>query len=136
MTFFKAKKIVVTGASGLLGAHLVENLIAAGADVRAVVHNRPLQLVHPNVEVVRAELTQQQECDRVMRGMDMACFCASITVGAAQAVTNPMGAVTDNLVIAARSFQAACLAQVKRVLLVSSTTVYPAYNRPVRDEYL
>lgn len=134
MKFFENKNVVVTGASGLLGSHLVEQLLESGANVRAVVHRRAFRIQHPRLEVVTADLMQQSECDRVMQGMDCACLCASITVGAAQAVANPMIAVTSNLIMAAQSLQAASVMRVSRVLLVSSTTVYPAYARPVRED--
>jgi len=132
--FYKDKKIVVTGASGLLGMHLIPELLALGAKVRAVVHKRPLEIEDSRLEVVNADLTQEADCDSVMAGMDIACLGASVTVGAAQAIKNPMLAVTSNLIMAARSLQAACLADIKRVLVVSSTTVYPDYPRPVKEE--
>lgn len=132
--FYKDTLVLVTGASGLLGQHLVAVLLESGARVRAAVHRRPLTVHHPCLEVVRSDLTQQGEADRVMAGVEMACLTASVTVGAAEAIRNPMGAVTPNLILAARSLEAACLAHVRRVLLVSSTTVYPPYARPVREE--
>lgn len=132
--FFKNKKVVVTGSTGLLGRHLIESLLPMGATIRAVVHERPFSNHPTDLEFLNADLTEQDDCDKAMAGMDIACLCASVTVGAAQAIKNPMLAVTSNLVMAARSLQAACLAGIERVLLVSSTTVYPAYPRPVREE--
>src|SRR5579862_4111931 len=119
MGFFTDRRVVVTGASGLLGTHLVHDLLDAGAFVRAIVHKRPFATRHPALEIMQADLTQEADCNRAMSSADTVCLCASITVGAAQAVKNPMIAVTSNLVMAARSLQAACLAGVKRVLVVS-----------------
>ena len=35
---FRNKKILVTGADGFIGSHLVEHLVASGNDVRAFVY--------------------------------------------------------------------------------------------------
>ena len=34
----KGKQVLVTGAGGFIGSHLVEMLVSEGADVRALVH--------------------------------------------------------------------------------------------------
>lgn len=38
MDYLRGKKTLVTGADGFIGSHLVEGLVAAGADVRALVY--------------------------------------------------------------------------------------------------
>ena len=35
---WKSRKVLVTGSGGFIGSHLTEELVALGADVRAMVH--------------------------------------------------------------------------------------------------
>ena len=49
------KKILVTGAAGLLGGELVKQLLENGYRVTAIYHSTPVNIIHPN-------LTAQQ-CD-------------------------------------------------------------------------
>lgn len=58
------KTILVTGASGFIGSHLVERLIAEGAKVRAMVHYRSDPSLH-NLEFLPRD---QLECVEVSRG--------------------------------------------------------------------
>lgn len=51
-----SRRIVVTGASSFLGAHLVRALARAGHEVVAVVHRTPLQLVGNPSRVVSIDL--------------------------------------------------------------------------------
>ena len=41
--FFKDKKVLVTGGTGFVGAHIVEELLRAGAQVRVPVHQDALE---------------------------------------------------------------------------------------------
>ncbi|MGB5268489.1 MAG: NAD-dependent epimerase/dehydratase family protein, partial [Polyangiales bacterium] len=54
---------LVTGAAGFLGSHLVRGLLAEGYRVRAVIRNTPLELEHPNLEIIRGEV---EDADRMM----------------------------------------------------------------------
>lgn len=124
---FLGKKVVVTGASGLLGTHLVEMLLEVGAHVWAITHKRPTVLAeHPNLIVLRGmDLRKQAVCDLVMKEMEYAFLCAAVLVGSKVAVEDPAQLVTENLVMSARCLESAARAKVSRLLLVSSTTVYP-----------
>ncbi|UCH30277.1 MAG: NAD-dependent epimerase/dehydratase family protein, partial [Myxococcales bacterium] len=63
-------KCLVTGAAGFLGSRLVRGLLDEGYSVRAVIRNTPLELEHPNLEIVRGAV---EDADRMMefcRGID------------------------------------------------------------------
>ena len=52
------KRVLVTGAAGFIGSHLVEALVAAGADVRALVHYNARN-DWGNLELVPAEIRDE-----------------------------------------------------------------------------
>jgi len=131
------KTILVTGGAGFIGSHLIERLLAAGARVRAVLHNLPQCLDTPGVEYVQADLTHMDDCRRAVQGVDLVCHCAASTSGAAAIASTPLIHVTPNIVMTAQLMEAAYLAGAKRFLLVSSSVAYPPSNKiPVREDDL
>lgn len=65
-------KVLVTGAGGFIGGHLVKNLVEHGHQVRAV-DIKPIERWHqliPDTEIVRANLAIREDCFLVTRGME------------------------------------------------------------------
>lgn len=129
-----ADKVLVCGATGFLGSHITERLLADGYRVRATWHEQ-----HPlfNLEKaawMHADLCSRSDCARAVQGVDAVFMCAAVTSGAAVIVGNPLAHVTDNVVMNARILNAAYNAGVKRFVFISSSTVYPdTGNRPTRE---
>lgn len=69
---------VVTGASGFIGRVLVETLAAEGRSVRAIVNASPVAFEHDRIEVVRADLREPADAQRVVSGADAVFHFASI----------------------------------------------------------
>jgi nucleoside-diphosphate-sugar epimerase len=59
-TFFSNRPVLVTGATGFIGSHLAERLLAAGSGVRVLVRDpqKLLPALRDRVEVVRGDLLQ------------------------------------------------------------------------------
>lgn len=132
--YFDNKLVVVTGASGFVGTHFVDALIRRNARVRAVVRQRKMNVQNEGLEIVTADLTRQEDCLRVMEGVDYVIHAAGAVSAAATTSDNPMNAITINLVLAAQVLQAAWTQKVKRFLLFSSSTGYPAADHPIKEE--
>jgi len=130
---FKDKHVLVTGGAGFVGTNLVRKLIERGARVRATIHTaKPLDLI-PSVDYIQADLLQAEDCGRACKDMEYVFLCAAVTSGAAVMEKTPLVHLTPNLIMNARMLEAAYSAGVKKVLFISSNTVYPVTDYPVRE---
>jgi GDP-L-fucose synthase len=132
--FYRHKKVLVTGGTGFVGTHFVEELLRQGARVRIPVHRRPPIVTDPRVETVRADLTQLDQCRLAMRGIQYVFHAAGAVSAAAVTAGNPMSAITQNLILTAHCLEAAWLEGVERFQVFSSSTGYPAADHPIKEE--
>lgn len=138
--FFKEKKILVTGGAGFVGTNLILKLLEKDAKVRATIHRNPPQInlpaVHagnPKVEFVKVDLTKQSDCRKAVDAVDFVFMCAANTSGAAVIEKTPLAHVTPNVIMNTLMLEASHKAGVKKFLFISSNTVYPLTNFPVKE---
>ena len=62
--------ILVTGATGNVGRHVVDLLVRAGVDVRATSRNPESLDLSPEVDVRRADLTDPKTFERALQGVE------------------------------------------------------------------
>ena len=77
--------ILVTGASGYLGSHIVHKLVELGKPVRAMVHNREKaqnegRLKGLNIEWVEANVTQPQTLNAAMKDVSAVIHTVAIAI--------------------------------------------------------
>ena len=65
-------KILVTGATGTVGGHVVRNLTGRGHEVRALVRDPAKADFPAEVEVVEGDLTNAEDVRRALDGVDRA----------------------------------------------------------------
>jgi len=132
--FYLDKKVLVTGGTGFVGSHIVQELLKYGAKVRVPIHMRPMIVQDERIETVYADLNSLDDCVKAADGIDFV-FHAAGTVGAAGvSKINTMASITKNLVLNAYMLQAAWQTGVKRFLIFSSSTGYPDANYAVKEE--
>lgn len=120
---------VVVGASGFIGSHLVDALLAAGYRVKALARHlpgliSPVAQADPNLILVSASMGESLALEQAMEEADVVFHLAS---GSLPQSSNrdPQADVQVNLLGALNLLEAARMAQVKRLVMVSSGgTVY------------
>ncbi len=133
--FYENKRVLVTGGTGFVGRHFVDALLREGAHVRVPLHERPLPIEQDGkVEIIHTDLTKQEDCLKAVTGVNYVFHAAGAVAAAAVTTSNPMAAITSNLILTAQMLQAAWTAKVDRVLIFSSSTGYPAVNHPVKED--
>ncbi|APW59362.1 NAD-dependent epimerase/dehydratase family protein [Paludisphaera borealis] len=117
-----SRRVLVTGATGLLGSHLVERLGARGDHVLALARQSSATgfLDERGVEVVRGDLTDPSACDRALDGINVVYHCAAKVGDWGSWCEFQVGCIDATRTLA----EAAVRARVDRFVHVSSTSAY------------
>ena len=131
---FKNRKVLVTGGTGFIGVNLIKRLLELGANVVATLHRKPAVIQDERIIYIKCELTNANDCKQVVRGVDYVFMCAANTSGAAVMEKTPLVHVTPNIIMNTLMLEAAYEAGVKKFLFISSNSVYPVTDYPVKEE--
>ena len=132
--YFKHRRVLVAGAAGFVGTHLVRRLTSVGAHVRGTLFTRPPQYQGRDVEYIQADLTTLADCQRATKDIDFVFMAAANSSGAAVIERTPLVHLTPNVVMNAQMLAAAYENRVKKFCFISSNTVYPSVDFPVKEE--
>jgi dihydroflavonol-4-reductase len=80
-------RVLITGAGGFIGSHLVDSQLAQGHTVKAVdLHLERLAHVmeHPNLEVVKGDVTEPEQLSALVEGVDVVYHLASAHLDVSQ----------------------------------------------------
>jgi GDP-L-fucose synthase len=134
--FFERRLSLVTGGSGFIGTHLGKALLEQGAAVRLAIHHRDPIISDARAEIVRADLARPEQCLKAMQGVNLVLHAAGAVSGVGVTAATAMAGIATNLTLTAQVLQAAWTSGVERVLVFSSSTVYPASDHPIREDEL
>lgn len=141
----KGKRILVTGADGFIGSHLVEHLVEAGHDVRAFVyynsfnswgwldHAKPETL--RNLDVFAGDIRDPHGVKAAMAGCDVVLHLAAL-IAIPYSYHSPDTYVDTNVKGTLNVVQAARELGVERVIHTSTSEVYgTARFVPITEEH-
>lgn len=142
LSFFKGLRVVVTGATGLIGSYVCKLLDESEAYVRAVAHrhrldqpdekDRRFHFNGPRFELAGADLLKFEDArEATCSPVDVVLSCAGLTGGVGLTKVDPISYVTLATTIALNTLHAAQAAGVPLFGFLSSTTVYPPWDLPV-----
>jgi dTDP-glucose 4,6-dehydratase len=140
-----AKKILVTGADGFIGSHLVELLVKSGHHVRALVYYNALDsrgwidhaepAVRREVDVVAGDVRDPHGVRRAMQGCEAVMHLAAL-IGIPYSYDAPDSYVDTNVKGTLNVLQAARSLELPRVIHTSTSEVYgTAQSVPMAEEH-
>lgn len=133
ITMSTEKKILVTGADGFIGSHLVEELVRKGYPVKAFVYYNSFNTwgwldtlpedVMQSVEIFQGDIRDPNGVEETMKGVD-AVFHLAALIAIPFSYHSPDTYVDTNIKGTLNVLQAARKLETKRVLVTSTSEVY------------
>jgi len=136
----KQSKVLVTGAGGFIGHHLVKRLKAMGYWVRGVDIKKPEYEPTAADEFELLDLRRWDSCLQATRGVDHVYALAADMGGMGFISANHAQILHNNILINTHTLEAAKINGVKRYFYTSSACVYPEYKQmdanvtPLKEE--
>ena len=139
------KKVLVTGADGFIGSHLVEALLAYGCDVRSFVYynsfnswgwldSLPVDVVK-GLDVFAGDIRDPHGVELAMQGCDVVFHLAAL-IAIPFSYHSPDSYVDTNIKGTLNVLQAAKKLNVERVLITSTSEVYgTAQYAPIDEKH-
>ena len=129
MSFWKNKRILVTGGPGFIGSHLVERLLLEGAVVSVCGRSRARLFDHlgetaAEVEFLEGDLASLEFAQQACQGQELVFHLAAKVAGVGYNNAHPGSILFDNATIGLNILEAAVRTGVERILLTSSACVY------------
>lgn len=134
------KKLLVTGAGGFIGSHLVEACLAAGYEVRAFVRYNSRsswgwleEAAHEGLEMRSGDIRDYDSVHAAMKGCDGVLHLAAL-IGIPYSYESPLAYIRTNVEGTYNVLQSARELGLQQVLVTSTSETYGTAQRVPIDE--
>jgi len=143
--FWKSKKVMITGAGGFIGSHLVEKLLQLGACVTALVHYNSRsnwgmlenidEMTNPDLTVVLGDIRDMFMMKKITENQEFVFHLAAL-IGIPYSYLAPNSYIATNVQGSANIFQACLENNVKKIIHTSTSEVYgTAIYTPIDENH-
>lgn len=129
----KKLKVLVCGATGFIGRNLAEDLARDGRYEVYGTYWRSAPLEYPGIKMIKADLTDKAQVDKVIAGKDIVIQAAATTSGAKEIVSRPYYHVTDNAVMNSLILRSVFENKISHLVFFSCTIMYQSSDRPIKE---
>lgn len=126
-SFWKNKRVLVTGGAGFIGSYVVELLVDEGAKVAITTSSgdtKNIAQLKDKVDVIKCNLTDIGAAIAAARNQEVILNLASRVAGIQFNIDHPATMFSDNVTIAKNMIEAGLKNNVERFLVTSSACVY------------
>jgi NAD dependent epimerase/dehydratase len=141
--YWTGRRVLVTGAGGFIGSHLVELLVRAGAEVRAMVRyngrsdvgslNDVDDRVRSSIEIVFSDITDPFAVRRIVAGVDTVFHLAAL-IAIPYSYVAPASYVTTNVSGTLNVLEAVRDLEIPRIVQTSTSETYGTARTVPMDE--
>lgn len=132
--FYKDKKIAVAGGSGMVGSHLIKELLERGALVRTNTFSRNLNFHHDNLEVIEnLDLESADNCNSFLKDQEIVFNVAGQIAHPAKVSTDFQIAL-NQVTITTNLCEASLINNLSGYCDLNSSTGYPDIRKPIPEE--
>ncbi len=128
--FFKDRIVAVTGGTGFVGSHVVEQLLSLGANpvvLSRTAEPRFLQHCIPRIEVRQCDLESYESTRKALEGASVVLNLAAKVAGLEYNSKHHASIFHQNMQMFLNAIKAAQKLKVDRFLVTSSACVYPRF---------